>query len=133
MAFLPAQGAEPIPGYRLEKQLGTSGYGEVWQVTAPGKLVKAMKIIFGDTADTCAAHELRALNRTKEVRHPFLLSLGRVEIVDNQLFIVTELADERPMNRFEACRRSAPPGIPREDLLPSLRDAADAQDYMNEQ
>jgi serine/threonine protein kinase len=84
---------------------------------------------------------LKSLSRIKEVRHPFLLSLERFEIVDGQLFIVTELADMSLMDRYMACRgldgrtdfQSVPlRGIPREELLAYLRDAADALDFMNE-
>ncbi|HEV3446993.1 MAG TPA: tubulin-like doman-containing protein, partial [Gemmataceae bacterium] len=125
-------GAEIIPGYRLEQRLGTGGFGEVWRTTAPGGLTKALKIVFGHMDESRAAQELKALDRVKSVRHPFLLSLERVEIVDNQLLIVTELAERSLVERFQECRAGGLPGIPRDELLAYMRDAAEALDYMNE-
>ena len=72
------------------------------------------------------------MNRIKQVRHPFLLSLERFEIIDGQLIIVTELADMSLKDRFEKVKESGAEGIPREELLGYLRDAADALDYMRE-
>src|SRR5204862_3381289 len=83
---------EPIPGYKLVKRIGAGGYGEVWRAEAPGQLVKAIKFVYGLLDEDRAARELKALNRIKGVRHPFLLSLERIEVVDGQLLIVTELA-----------------------------------------
>src|SRR5262249_53696632 len=85
MAFLPTKDAEPIHGYRLVEKIGSGGFGEVWRATAPGELTKAIKIVFGDVAGPRAEQELRALRRIKEVRHPFLLSLERFEILEGQL------------------------------------------------
>src|SRR4029079_3932141 len=67
------------------------------------------------------------------VRHPFLLSLERIEVVDGQLLIVTELADCSLKDRFEEFRKKGLAGIPREDLLAFMRDTADALDYMSMQ
>ncbi len=132
MTFAPAKDAEPIAGYRLVEKLGIGGYGEVWKVIAPGGLAKAVKIVYGDMSGSRAEQELKALGRIKEVRHPFLLSLERIEVVDGQLFIVTELADGCLLDRFYECRKKGMKGIPRDELLGHLRDAADALDYMGE-
>src|SRR5437870_3913826 len=132
MAFFAQPGAEPISGYQLVQRLGTGGYGEVWKVQAPGGLTKAIKIVFGHMRDARAEQEMRALSRIKEVRHPFLLSLERIEIIDGQLFILTELADMSLMDRFGECQKAGMRGIPRAELLAHLCDASQALDYMNE-
>ncbi|HVC96049.1 MAG TPA: tubulin-like doman-containing protein [Pirellulales bacterium] len=132
MAFQPCEGAEPVPGYTLLVRLGIGGYGEVWKVSAPGGLNKAMKFVYGRMEDDRGARELKALGRIKEVRHPFLLSLERFDVIDGQLFIVTELAEMSLMDRFRECREAGMVGIPRDELLGFLRDAADALDYMSD-
>jgi serine/threonine protein kinase len=133
MAVLCQPGGEPIPGYQLVQRLGTGGYGEVWKATAPGELTKAIKIVYGHRRDARAEQELKSLGRIKEVRHPFILSLERFEIIENQLVIVMELADGSLMDRFQECQQSGLPGIPRPELLGHLLDAAEALDYMGEQ
>lgn len=130
---LVSRSAEPIPGYRVVQRIGAGGYGEVWTAEAPGQLIKAIKFVYGLLDEDRASRELKALNRIKGVRHPFLLSLERIEVVDSQLLIVTELADCSMKDRYEVCRKSGLPGIPREELLQHLHDAADALDYMTEQ
>jgi serine/threonine protein kinase len=132
MAFTPEKDAEPIPGYRLVEKLGSGGYGEVWKATAPGGLTKAIKFIFGDVSGAQAEQELKALHRVKEVRHPFLLSLERIEVIHGGLVIVTELADGCLQDRYAACRQAGLWGIPRAELLGYLRDTAEALDYMRE-
>ena len=124
---------EPIPGYKVIQRIGAGGYGEVWTAEAPGDLTKAIKFVYGLLDEDRAARELKALTRIKSVRHPFLLSLERIEVVDGQLLIVTELADSSLKDRFEVCRKEGKPGIPRDELLTYLRDTADALDYMSEQ
>ena len=155
--------AEPIPGYRLIERIGGGGFGEVWKCEAPGGLHKAIKFVFGvlpppgdggpsttgnsavtKTGDIFAAartdddnhratQEYKALSRVKTVRHPYILSLERYDVIDGQLIIVMELADRSLWDRFKECRAQGLPGIPRDELLSYMAEAAEALDLMNNQ
>jgi serine/threonine protein kinase len=137
MSFVREPGAEPIPGYRLIEPLGSGGFGEAWKCEAPGGIYKAIKFVFGnlnslDVDGARAEQELKALNRVKEVRHPFVLSMDRIEVVNGELVIVMELADKSLHDSFEEAQSAGLVGIPRDTLLRYIRDAAEALDHMNE-
>jgi hypothetical protein len=125
-------GHEPIPGYVLRQRIGAGGYGEVWSADAPGGLQKAVKLVYGALDQHRASSELRSLQRLRLVRHPFLLSIERIEIIDGQLIIVSELAESSLVEYFHASRRNQLQGIPRDQLLDFLRDAADALDFLSQ-
>ena len=134
--------AEPIPGYKLIERIGGGGFGEVWKCEAPGGLHKAIKFVFGDLSSVVgddgddghrAKQELKALSRVKTVRHPYILSLERFDIIDGQLLIVMELAERTLWDRFKECRVRGLPGIPRDELLNYMKEAAEALDLMNNQ
>lgn len=120
-------------GYTVVDRLGAGGYGEVWKATAPGGFEKAVKIVFGHCEDGMAERELKSLERIKSVRHPFLLSIERYEIVNNRLVIVTELADRSLSDCFQTHITDGLTGIPREQLIAYLWDAAEALDCLLEQ
>jgi serine/threonine protein kinase len=127
---------QPIPGYRLIERIGKGGYGEVWKCEAPGGLFKAIKFVFGELGSigdnsATAEQELQSLQRVKLIRHPFLLSVERVEIIRDQLIIVTELADRNLLEVRNEYQMSGLPGVPRQELLSYLREAAEALDWMN--
>ncbi len=136
MPLVRATNEEPIPGYRLIEPLGSGGFAEVWKCEAPGGLFKAIKFVYGNLKalgdeGVPANQEFSALQRVKSIRHPFLLTMERVEIISGELMIVMELADRNLHDRFEECQKEGLPGIPRTELLGYLRDASEALDLMN--
>jgi hypothetical protein len=133
MDFVCDAGAEPLPGYRLLSRVGRGGFGEVWKCEAPGGLHKAIKFVaaspgLGD--GEAMRQEQAALARLRTIRHPFLLSVERVEVVRGGMIVVMELADENLRDVFENFRAAGEPGIPRDLLLDYLDEAAEALDVL---
>ena len=133
--FLRSVGDEPLPGYRLIAPLGIGGFGEVWKCLAPGGLHKAIKFVGADPDDdpderTSLQQEYDAFERVKGIRHPFLMTLERVELIDGELLMVMELADRSLAQRYDECREAGLPGIPRNELLSYMVDAAEALDVL---
>jgi len=121
---------ESILGYRLISKIGSGGFGEVWKAEAPGGLFKAVKILYGCNNDRRANLELRSLEKIKTLRHPFLLSLERIDFVEELMVIVTELADRSLADVFESYAQKQVCGIPRAELLGYLSQAAEALDFL---
>ncbi len=115
------------------------GFGEVWKCLAPGGLHKAIKFVHEQTGDetstepTSLEQEYEAFQRIRGIRHPFLMTLERVELSGAELVMVMELADQSLGNRYDECRAEGLPGIPRSELLSYMVDAAEALDVLGRQ
>ncbi len=135
MSWLREPDAEPLPGYRLIKPLGTGGFGEVWQCEAPGGILKAIKFVYGnlnavDGDNLRAEQEFRAMQKMREVRHPFVLTIERIDIVEGELAIVMELADKSLHDELMEEQKEGRIGISFARLLGYISDAAEGLDYL---
>ncbi|AWM38459.1 Tubulin-like protein [Gemmata obscuriglobus] len=137
MNWLREPDGEPLPGYRLLEPIGTGGFGEVWKCIAPGGIQKAIKFVYGnlhalDGDDARAVQEMKALERVKQVRHPFVCQIDRIEDVGGELVIVMELADRNLHECLVEYQEAGRPGVPRDILLGFLDDAAVGLDHLIE-
>jgi hypothetical protein len=118
-------------GYQLHECIGRGMFGEVWRAEAPGGVEVAVKIIHRTAGDQLTQVELRALELMKRLRHPFLLQVQAYWLSGDQLHIVMDLAEKTLMERLEECQRDGLPGIPAEELLTYMHEAAEALDFLH--
>jgi len=76
------KGDEPIPGYRLSDRLGKGMFGEVWKASGPGGMFVALKICSLD--GDAGWKEYRGLKRMESIRHPNLISITALWMVDEE-------------------------------------------------
>src|SRR5262249_31162454 len=91
------------------------------------------KRILRPMEDEEAQREMEALERMKEVRHPFLLQTHSCFLADNHLFVVMELADGTLRDRMKECQKTNKRLIPLAEVLRYFHESAEVLDYMHSQ
>jgi serine/threonine protein kinase len=146
------KGEEPVPGYQLLKFLGRGGFGEVWKSSAPGGKQIAIKII--NLGEKQGLKEFRALRMVKNLNHANLVPIFAFWLKDTTGGILGENSTDEPdsiflkshgvemiiamglgemslYDRLHKCQDAGLPGIPTEELLGYMEEAAKAIDYLN--
>lgn len=123
---------EALPGYYLLEVLHRSAHLETWKARDPGGRLVCVKYIFVPNSSTLsAARILGQARRLLDMRHPHLAPILSVTYDAGRVVLVTELADQSLQDRFEECwQHSSTYGIPRQELLGYLEEAAQALDYL---
>ena len=128
----PRTGAERmIPGYQIVREIARGGSGRVYEVLAPGGIAKAAKIVLLDRDNPLTEREVEGLRLIRSIRHPFLISIDRVDVDHERVALVMELADCNLREMQGEFLASGAVGIPRERLLPWMVEAAEALDVLN--
>jgi serine/threonine protein kinase len=142
-------GVEIVPGHRLEQKLGHGGYGEVWSATMPGKTRCALKIV-RNLEGVQGKQEFQSLDKIRDLDHDRLIRLqaywllaGDGSVIPdeqigqptapkaNALVVATDLAHQNLLQRWHECHDQGGAGIPKDELVPYMRQSAEAIDYLN--
>lgn len=121
----------PVGEYKLVKQLGVGGFGEVWLADAPGGVPVAIKIIKRPIDDYTARQEHQALLLVKGLSHPCLVQTQAYWVLDDRLVIAMELCELNLRQRLKECQAQGLPGVPKKELLRCFRSAAEALDHLH--
>jgi serine/threonine protein kinase len=130
-----ASGSAEGKGYRILQRLGQGSFAQVYRGEAPGGIPVAVKKIIKPIDHQEAQRELQSLELVKKLRHPFLLATHAYWLEgqsQDQLFIVMELADHTLRDRARECR-AAGTGVPPDELLRYLSQAAQGLDFLHSQ
>lgn len=118
-------------GYELIEEIGRGSFAEVWRARAPGQVEVAVKVILRPVSDKEAQRELHSLERTKDLRHPYLLRTHAYWLIEGRLVIAMELADNSLKARQQECQRQGLAGVPLDELLLYARETAEAIDFLH--
>ncbi|MCL6506361.1 MAG: SUMF1/EgtB/PvdO family nonheme iron enzyme [Bryobacteraceae bacterium] len=120
---------------RIIGRLGAGGFAEVWKVETSSGVRSVVKVSLQpiDENNPTLKKELDNLRLVKEISgHPHVVSLVDYWVVAKHLLTRWELASGGDLLELWArCKQQGQPGIPVEELLPLIRDAADGLDFLH--
>ena len=126
-----AAGLAPIPGYALVQFLGEGACGQVWRAVGPGGVRAALKFI--RLSERISEAELRALELIKNLDdHPNVMSVRGIWETDGYLIVAMSLGDRTLMDRLDEAKKQGLAGIPADELVEYMADAARGIDFLNE-
>lgn len=134
---------------RLDRLIGRGGFGDVWEAVAPDETRVAFKFL----NLTCrpGLHDFRALRHIRDLQHPNLIDRHGVWILNDrgepifsdaanerpstdrhgEMIVAMERADHSLLDRLVVCKARTGRGLPIDELLRFLRQAAEAIDFLN--
>jgi serine/threonine protein kinase len=128
------EGALPVVGdFRLTRPIGAGQFGQVFVAEFLGGRVVAVKRSFRAMDDETSRRDLHALEPLRALNHPYLLQLHATWVYERRLHIAMELADHSLADWIKQCRAAKLPGIPHDDLVAYMAEAAEALDYLHSQ
>ncbi|MCI0685196.1 MAG: bifunctional serine/threonine-protein kinase/formylglycine-generating enzyme family protein [Gemmataceae bacterium] len=120
-----------IGGYTLMQRIGAGSFAEVWKATAPGGILKAIKIISRPIDQAAAQQEARSMEVVKNLRHHFLLPIHAYWILEDRLVILMDLADETLREHLQRLQEDGKQSLALPDLIKYFYQAAEALDYLH--
>jgi WD40 repeat protein/serine/threonine protein kinase len=120
-------------GFTLIKQIGTGGFSTVWLAEAPGGLQVAIRIIPWPTGDADRQELESALAALRTLNHPCLIKLHAYWVEQDRLLLVMEAAESNLGRRSHECREAGQGGLPVDEVVRLVREAAEALDYLHSQ
>lgn len=121
-------------GWKLNEEIGRGGFAVVYREEVDG-IARAVKISLDpvDSDVTVASRQLQALQLLLSLgSHPHLLTLIGYELVLRHLVTIWELAEEGTLaDRLRFYQQSGQQGIPLDELLSYLEQAAEGIDFLN--
>jgi hypothetical protein len=116
-----------VPGYRVLGRL--DGPGEVWGAEGPGGFRAALRVLRPGPA--VAPEALQAVVSGRRARHPNIQAAFGSWRVGPALVVALELPDGSLWDRYREAGAAGLPGVPRDELIEALAEAARGVDYLN--
>jgi serine/threonine protein kinase len=124
-------GMRPLPGFRLGRQLGAGGFGEVWEaVNAAGKRVALKFMDCRTKPSSVISAEIRVLRALRELKHPNIIQMFDVYATSHFIVISMERADGNLSDLHQVYLEETGKNVPPDHLLEMLGQVAVGLDFL---